>query len=72
MGYLPGSRLRGGGRKLLDEIMPANHCYDMVNVSALGDDVRRLILDRVRHKPGFSKTLEAFGIAGTLTTQPPK
>jgi hypothetical protein len=52
--------------------MPANHCYDMVNVSALGDDVRRLILKRVRHKPEFSKTLEALGIARTLTTQPPK
>ena len=52
--------------------MPANHWYAMVNVSALGDDVRRLILERVRHKPGFNETLEALGIARTLTTQLPE
>jgi hypothetical protein len=52
--------------------MPTNPWYNKVNVSALGDDARRLILERVKHKPGFNKTLEALGIARTLTTQPPK
>jgi intergrase/recombinase len=43
--------------------MPANPWYNKVNVSALGDDARRLILERVKHKLGFTKTLEALGIA---------
>jgi hypothetical protein len=43
--------------------MPTNPWYNKVNVSALGDDARRLILERVKHKLGFTKTLEALGIA---------
>jgi hypothetical protein len=42
--------------------MPTNPQYNRVNVSALGDDARRLILERVRHKLGFTKALEALGI----------
>jgi hypothetical protein len=34
-----------------------------VNVSDLGDDARRLILERAKRKLGFTKTLEALGIA---------
>jgi hypothetical protein len=33
-----------------------------VNASALGDEARRLILERVKHKLGFTKTLEALRI----------
>jgi hypothetical protein len=43
--------------------MPTNPWYSKVNVTALGDDARRLILERVKHKLGFTKTLEALGIA---------
>jgi len=43
--------------------MSANPWYSKVNVSALGDDARRLILERVKHKLRFTKTLEALGIA---------
>jgi hypothetical protein len=40
--------------------MPTNPWYNKVNVSALGDDARRLILERVKHKLGFTKTLKAL------------
>jgi hypothetical protein len=43
-----------------------------VDVRGLSEEARRLILERVMHKPGFNKTLEAPGIARTLATQPPK
>jgi hypothetical protein len=33
-----------------------------VNASALSDEARRLILERVKHKLGFTKTLEALRI----------
>ena len=34
-----------------------------MNIGALSDDTRRLILERVRRELGFTKTLEALGIA---------
>jgi len=43
--------------------MSANHWYDRVNVSGLGDDVRRLILERVKRKLGFTKALKALDIS---------
>jgi intergrase/recombinase len=43
--------------------MSANHWYDRLNTSALGDDVRRLILERVKRKLGFTKALEALDIS---------
>ena len=43
--------------------MPANPWYTRVNISALGDDVRRLILERVKRKLGFTRALEALGIS---------
>jgi hypothetical protein len=43
--------------------MLANHWYDKINISALGDDARKLILERVKRKPGFTRALEALGIS---------
>ena len=43
--------------------MPANPWYNRVNASALSDEARRLILERVKRKLGFEKTLRALGIA---------
>jgi len=37
--------------------------YRRVNVGALSDDARRLILERVKKKLGFNKTLQVLGIA---------
>jgi len=48
---------------LLGEIMTANPWYTRVNISALGDEARRAILLRVKEKLGFTKALEALGIA---------
>ncbi|MEM0002337.1 MAG: hypothetical protein QXE10_07325 [Desulfurococcaceae archaeon] len=33
--------------ELLGEIMPANPWYNRVDISALGDDARRLTLERI-------------------------
>jgi len=43
--------------------MSANPWYTRVNASALSDEARRLILERVKKKLGFEKTLRALGIA---------
>jgi len=43
--------------------MPANPWYKRVNVTALGEEVRRLILERIKGKLGFEKTLRALGVA---------
>ena len=43
--------------------MSANPWYNRVNASALSDEARRLILERVKRKLGFEKTLRAPGIA---------
>jgi hypothetical protein len=43
--------------------MPANRWYDKINISALSDEARRLILERVKRKLGFTRALEAFGIS---------
>jgi len=43
--------------------MPANPWYNRVNASALSGEARRLILERVKRKLGFEKTLRALGIA---------
>jgi len=43
--------------------MSANPWYTRVNISALGDDVRRLILERVKQRLGFTRALEALGIS---------
>ena len=48
---------------LLSEIMPATPWYNRVNASPLSDEARRLILERVKRKLGFTKTLEVLGIA---------
>ena len=37
--------------------------YERVNVKALGDDVRRKILERVKEKLGYNKTVEVLGIS---------
>jgi hypothetical protein len=42
--------------------MPADPWYTRVNASALGEEVLRLILERVKGKLGFEKTLRALGI----------
>jgi hypothetical protein len=47
----------------LGEIMTANPWYTRINISALGDELRRIILERVKRKLGFTKTLEVLGIA---------
>jgi len=43
--------------------MPANPWYNRVNASALSGEARRLILEKVKRKLGFEKTLRALGIA---------
>jgi hypothetical protein len=43
--------------------MSANPWYNRVNASALSGEVRRLILERVKKKLGFEKTLRVLGIA---------
>jgi len=43
--------------------MPANPWYTRVNAGALSDEARRLILERVKRKLGFEKTLRVLGIA---------
>jgi hypothetical protein len=43
--------------------MPANRWYDKINISALSDEARRLILERVKRKLGFTRALEALGIS---------
>jgi transcriptional regulator with XRE-family HTH domain len=43
--------------------MSANPWYTKVNASALSDEARRLILERVKKKLRFEKTLRALGIA---------
>jgi|MonGeyMetagenome_1017769.scaffolds.fasta_scaffold77263_3 hypothetical protein len=43
--------------------MPADPWYKRVDVTALGEEARRLILERVKGKLGFEKTLRALGIA---------
>jgi len=48
----------------LKSAMPSSsEWYRKVNVGALSDDARRLILERVKRKLGFTKTLEALDIA---------
>ena len=37
--------------------------FERVNVKALGDDVRRKILDKVRDKLGYNKTVEVLDIS---------
>jgi len=43
--------------------MSANPWYNRVNASALSYEARRLILERVKRKLGFEKTLKVLGIA---------
>ena len=43
--------------------MPADPWYKRVDVTALGEEARRLILERVKGKLGFEKTLRELGIA---------
>jgi intergrase/recombinase len=43
--------------------MSASPWYTRVNAGALSDEARRLILERVKKKLGFEKTLRALGIA---------
>jgi transcriptional regulator with XRE-family HTH domain len=43
--------------------MSVNPWYTKVNASALSGEARRLILERVKRKLGFEKTLRALGIA---------
>jgi len=55
-----------GGELLFDslgEIMSANPWYTKVNANALGDEARKLILERVKKKHRFEKTLRVLGIA---------
>jgi hypothetical protein len=46
--------------------MPATPWYNRVNASPLGDEARILILERVKRKLGFTKTLEVLGIVRGL------
>jgi hypothetical protein len=41
----------------------ANPWYTKVNASVLGDKARRLLLERVKKKLKFEKTLRVLGIA---------
>jgi hypothetical protein len=44
------------------EIMTADPWCNRVNASALSNEARRLILERVKGKLGFEKALKALGI----------
>jgi hypothetical protein len=48
--------------------MPADPWYKRVDVTALGEEARRLILERVKGKLGFEKTLRALGLRGAHYT----
>ncbi|MEM0026444.1 MAG: hypothetical protein QXT53_00725 [Ignisphaera sp.] len=37
--------------------------FEKINVSALGNDVRRTILERVKNRFGHNKTVEVLGIS---------
>jgi hypothetical protein len=43
--------------------MSANRWYDKINISALSDEARRLIIERAKCKLGFTRALEALGIS---------
>jgi hypothetical protein len=39
---------------------PSPKWFDKVDVKGLGEDDRRVVLERVKGKPGFTKALEAL------------
>ncbi len=47
--------------------MPTNYWYNRVSISALGDDARRLILEKVKRKLGFTRALKALDISKGAT-----
>jgi len=47
----------------MSELNVGRPWFDRVNVKALGDDVRRKILDKVRDKLGYNKTVEVLDIS---------
>jgi len=51
------------GREFISEFRAGGSWFDKVNVGALGDDVRRAILDRVRQKLCSVEAAKALGIA---------
>jgi intergrase/recombinase len=47
----------------MSELNVGRPWFERVNVKALGDDVRRRILDKVREKLGYNKTVEVLDIS---------
>ena len=47
--------------------MPANYWYNRVDISALGDDARRPILEKVKRKLRFARALETLDISKGAT-----
>lgn len=48
--------------------MPADPWYKRVDVTALGEETRRLILERVKGKSGLRRLLEHWGLRGARYT----
>jgi intergrase/recombinase len=49
--------------ELISDASGSPRWFERVDVKGLGNDVRRAIIERVKSKLGFGKTLEALGIA---------
>ncbi|MCC6053909.1 MAG: hypothetical protein LM589_01115 [Thermosphaera sp.] len=49
--------------ELMGGVSVSTPWYTRVDVRGLSEETRRLILERVKRKLGFTKTLEVFGIA---------
>jgi hypothetical protein len=47
--------------------VPTNYWYNRVDITALGDDARRLILEKVKHKLEFTRALEALDVSKGAT-----
>jgi hypothetical protein len=49
--------------ELVSELNVDRPWYERINVKALGDDVRRKILEKVKEKLGYNKTVEVLDIS---------
>ena len=49
--------------ELMGGVAGSTPCYTRIDVRGLSEEARRLILERVKRKLGFTKTLEVLGIA---------
>jgi hypothetical protein len=52
----------------MSELNVGRPWYEKINVKALGDDVRRKIIEKVKEKLGYNKTVEVLDISKVLYT----